>query len=120
MATHDTATRQGVRHLAAALLLAALAAACGGPRMEGELLYRAEALGGGPPARADLDAAAMRLDRRLLEEKLTQRDVSAIPPDRIRVVLPESAAGRVDALRARLEDPEGLPVRLTLLRQGSD
>ncbi len=102
----------------AAAALVALAAGCGAAGQQGVLLYRARLPDGTAPSEAQLRNTATKLDIRLGEAGIERRDVAVIPPDRVRVVLPESMVSRIPELRAVLERAEGLPTVPELLRQG--
>jgi len=104
--------------LPALILLAGLAAACGGKAQEGVLTYRATMPDGSVPEYRLLDRVTTKLELRLEEAGLERKSAGVVPPDTIRVVIPESEVGRLDELRKVLEDPEELPVHLELLRQG--
>lgn len=92
-----------------------VAAGCGPPEQSGEIWYRVSAPGGGPPAKERLTSIQTEFDTRLLEAGLERRDVFAVPPDRIRVVLPESVVPRIPEFRRILEQGADLGVELTYL-----
>ena len=108
------------RQLTRSLLLvgAVLLAACGAKAQEGVLIYKATMPDGSVPEYKLLDRVTTKLELRLGDAGLARRSAGVVPPDTIRVVIPESEVGRLDELRALLEDPEELPVRLEFLRQG--
>ncbi len=109
-------TSRWMRRLVLPMLLCA--AACGAKAQEGVLTYRATMPDGSVPAFKLLDRVTTELELRLDEAGLARKSAGVVPPDTIRVVIPESAVGRIDELRAVLENPEDLPVRLELVRQG--
>jgi len=100
--------------LAAALAVACSLGACAPDTSRAELIYRVTSLSGGPPSEEEMLRARSLLDVRLLEAGYDSNDVSPLPPDRLRVVLPERVADRMDEVRRVLEAPEGLPVRLAV------
>jgi hypothetical protein len=100
--------------LAAALLLAA----CGAKAQEGVLIYKATMPDGSVPEFKLLDRVTTKLELRLGDAGLERKSAGVVPPDTIRVVIPESAVGRLDELRQVLEDPAEMPVHLELVRQG--
>lgn len=99
-------------------LLLLVAAACGAKAQEGVLTYRATMPDGSVPEFKLLDRVSTKIELRLGDAGLERRSAGVVPPDTIRVVIPESAVGRLDELRRVIEDPEEMPVRLTFLRQG--
>jgi hypothetical protein len=105
-----------------ALLLSAcgalLLSACGAKAQEGVLVYKATMPDGSVPEYKLLDRVTTKLELRLTDAGLQRKSAGVVPPDTIRVIIPESAVGRIDELRAVLEDPAELPVRLEFLRQG--
>ena len=59
-----------------------------------------------------------KLELRLGDAGLEKKAAGVVPPDTIRVVIPESEVGRLEELRQILEDPAEMPVRLEFVRQG--
>lgn len=101
------------------LLAAALAAAaCGAKAQEGVLTYKATMPDGSVPEFKLLDRVSTKIELRLGDAGLERKSAGVVPPDTIRVVIPESAVGRLEELRRVIEDPDEMPVRLTFVRQG--
>ncbi len=101
--------------IAAGIAASCALGGCAPDTSRAELIYRVTALDGSAPTEEDMLRAISRLDVRLLEAGYDRRDVLALAPDRLRVVLPERVADRMAEIRTILEAPEGLPVRLTVL-----
>jgi len=101
-----------------ALIAALCLGACGAKAQQGVLIYKATMPDGSVPEYKLLDRVTTKLELRLMDAGLEKRAAGVVPPDTIRVVIPESAVGRIDELRKVLEDPAELPVRLEFLRQG--
>jgi len=98
--------------LPAAALVAVLLAGCAPEVTATEVVYRVRSLDGAAPTEADMTAARGRLEVRLLGAGYERNDVSIMGPDRVRVVLPENVAAKMPEIRALLEDPDDLPVRI--------
>ena len=94
-----------------AVAAVALITACGGQAQKGEIWYRAFAPEGGTPTKQQLESTSTKLNLRLGKAGIERREVIAVPPDRLRVVLPEAAVPRLAELYTALEEP-GLPVTL--------
>ncbi len=85
---------------------------CADTSMQGELEYVVTSPSGEAVSERDLQHTVTTLDNRLGEAGVERKDVAALGPGRIRVVLPESIVSRLPELRKVLEDPEGLRVEL--------
>ena len=99
-------------------VLAVLVAACGAKKQDGLLVYRATMPDGSTPPYELLDRVSTKMELRLGEEGVQRKSVGAQPPDLLRVVIPESEAGRIPELREALENDPELPVDLTFVGQG--
>jgi len=104
-------------HASLVLVLFALGA-CNARTQEGVLVYKATLPDGGVPAYEVLERVTTKLELRLGDAGLERRSAGVVPPDTIRVVIPENAVPRLAELRRVIEDPDEMPVRLEFLRQG--
>lgn len=98
----------------AVLVVAALlgGTSCSAETNRAEIVYRVTAEDGGPPADAALRGTISEMSLRLEEGGYPRHEVLPMGIDRIRVVLPENAAGELASIHELLEKPDGLVVRL--------
>ena len=106
-----------IGRVAVALVLALLVATgCSPEGHRAELVYGVTAQDGGAPDPQVLGLTVTELDLRLGEAGYERRAVAAMGPDRIRVVMPEIVADRMDEVRKALETGQPLQVELKLIK----
>ena len=105
--------RRTLALLAAAAALT-LVAGCtpAGPDTSAELVYRVRTTDGEAPGKDALATVRKRLDARVAEFGVERRDVALLGDGRVRIVLPERLAPRMDEVRAFLEATPGLDAAL--------
>ena len=92
-----------------------VAAACSPEQPRAELLYRLSNEDGGKVTDGMTRRMITEFDLRLLEAGYDRRYVAAMEDGRLRVVLPENVAHRMDDVRRVLEQGKPLPVRIELV-----
>ncbi len=91
-------------------------AACGMDDDQGELIYRVTTPEGAVADKEDIRITVNRLDTALTKAGYKRKDVHALGPGKIRVVLPENVVPKLAEIRALLEQETELTTTLTLAK----